>query len=60
MPKWSEGWQCRFKSRYAHRKQKMLDEMTRKSGGGSSSNYSYDDGGECLSPSLCGDGGFHW
>ncbi|KAK8067246.1 mariner-Tc1 transposon family protein [Apiospora hydei] len=32
MPKWSEGWQCRFKSRYAHRKQKMLEEMARNCG----------------------------
>ncbi|KAK8031982.1 mariner-Tc1 transposon family protein [Apiospora arundinis] len=34
MPKWSEGWQCRFKSRYAHRKQKMLEEMARNCGMG--------------------------
>lgn len=32
MPKWSEGWQCRFKARYAHRKQKMLEEMARTCG----------------------------
>ncbi|KAK8041078.1 mariner-Tc1 transposon family protein [Apiospora phragmitis] len=43
MPKWSEGWQCRFKSRYAHRKQKMLEEMARNCGmspGNSSSSSS--------------------
>ncbi|KAK7954764.1 mariner-Tc1 transposon family protein [Apiospora saccharicola] len=34
MPKWSEGWQCRFKARYAHRKQKMLEEMARNCGMG--------------------------
>lgn len=40
MPKWSEGWQCRFRSRYAHRKEKMLDEMARSSSCGSSNSGS--------------------
>jgi hypothetical protein len=44
MPKWSEGWQCRFRTRYAHRKQKMLDEVARNSSGPSSNSESGDYG----------------
>jgi hypothetical protein len=48
MPKWSEGWQCRFKSRYAERKQRMLDEMMRNSSGGGPGDFY--DGSEFGSP----------
>ncbi|KAI1841043.1 hypothetical protein JX265_009393 [Neoarthrinium moseri] len=61
MPKWSEGWQCRFRSRYAHRKQKMIDEMGRHSGG-SISGHSDSDSGDYGSPSpyAYGVGGYNW
>ncbi|KAK8137572.1 hypothetical protein PG984_003065 [Apiospora sp. TS-2023a] len=52
MPKWSEGWQCRFKARYAHRKQKMLEEMARNCGmGGMTSPSDSSCGSGCTSSS---------